>query len=59
LNYAFIGVGQFTDLTNICTNIGKQVCVELWALDFSSKNPKLFKRLFEMARKTTTQAATD
>lgn len=51
LNYAFIGVGQFTDLTNICTNIGKQVCVELWALDFSSKNPKLFKRLFEMARK--------
>jgi len=51
LNYAFIGVGQCTDLTNICNNIGKQICVELWAQNFEETNPKLFKRLFEMARK--------
>lgn len=51
LNYAFIGVGQYTDITNICTNIGKQICVELWAKNFNEKDPKLFKRLFEMAKR--------
>lgn len=51
LNYAFIGVGQYTDVTNICTNIGKQICVELWAKNFEEDNPKLFKRLFEMAKR--------
>ena len=51
LNYAFIGVGQCTDIQNITANIGKQVCVELWALDFERKDPKLFKRLFEMAKR--------
>lgn len=51
LNYAFIGVGQCTDITNICTNIGKQICVELWREDFQRKDPKLFKRLFEMAKR--------
>ena len=51
LNYAFIGVGQCTDVTNICVNIGKQVCIELWSQDFANKDPKLFKRLFEMAKR--------
>lgn len=51
LNYAFIGVGQCTDVTNICVNIGKQVCIELWSQDFVNKDPKLFKRLFEMAKR--------
>lgn len=51
LNYAFIGVGQCTDITNICTNIGKQICVELWSQNFQEDNPKLFKRLFEMAKR--------
>ena len=51
LNYAFIGVGQCTDITNICVNIGKQICIELWSQDFANKDPKLFKRLFEMAKR--------
>lgn len=51
LNYAFIGVGQCTDVTNICVNIGKQVCIELWSQDFANQDPKLFKRLFEMAKR--------
>ena len=51
LNYAFIGVGQCTDVMNICVNIGKQVCIELWSQDFANKDPKLFKRLFEMAKR--------
>lgn len=51
LNYAFIGVGQCTDVTNICTNIGKQVCIELWAKKFNDSDPKLFKRLFDMAKR--------
>tara|TARA_Y100000287_G_scaffold185794_1_gene190082 strand:- start:803 stop:3298 length:2496 start_codon:yes stop_codon:yes gene_type:complete len=51
LNYAFIGVGQCTDVTNICSNIGKQICIELWAKRFEESDPKLYKRLFEMAKR--------
>ena len=49
LNYAFIGVGQQTDVTNICINIGKAVCIELWSKDFETTNKPLFDRLFNMA----------
>lgn len=51
LNHAFIGVGQATDLTNICMNIGKQVCVELWSKKFEETDPKLHDRLFKMAKR--------
>lgn len=49
LNYAFIGVGQQTDVTNICINIGKAICVELWSKNFQETNKPLFDRLFKMA----------
>ena len=50
LNQAFVAVGQDLDVTNVCINIGKQISVELWALDFEAKDPKLFKRIFRMAK---------
>ena len=51
LNYSFIGVGQQTDVTNICINIGKAICIELWSKDFENTNKQLFDRLFKMAVK--------
>jgi len=51
LNYSFIGVGQYINVTNICVNIGRAISVELWAQDFKKNNPDLFNRLFKMAVK--------
>lgn len=51
LNYAFIGVGQHINVTNICVNIGRAISVELWAQDFKKSDPTLFNRLFKMAIK--------
>lgn len=51
LNQAFTAIGQDTDVTNTCIQIGKQVAIELWALDLQAKDEALFKRIFRMATK--------